>query len=187
MTFLSGIGLIILRTVAGLLLGLFVLRVLLPLSGARFRNPICQLIYQLTNPLLVPMTRLLPNWRGLSVAGAVLAWLLAVLVNALVLLLLDSAVTLPLMLWLGTATLVQFVLMLYFWTIIVYALLSFFSPDPRHPVVELLAVLATPVLRPFRRLPPHLSGIDLSPLWALLTLRLLQYTLAYIGLGSTLF
>lgn len=187
MNFLSGIGLIIVQTLSGLLLGVVVLRVLLPLSGARFRNPICQLIYQLTNPLLVPMTRLLPNWRGLSVAGVVLAWLLAVMLNALILLLLGSALTLPLTLWLGTTTLIQFVIGLYFWTIIIYALLSFFSPDPRHPVVELLAVLATPVLRPFRRLPPQLPGIDLSPLWALLTLRLLQYTLAYIGLGSTLF
>lgn len=187
MGFLSGFGLIIMQAVAGLVLGLVVLRVLLPLSGARFRNPICQLIYQLTNPALVPLTRLLPNWRGVSVAGVVLAWLLAVLLNAIVLLLVGQPPSLALLAWLGVATLVQFVLLLYFWTIIIYALLSFFAPDPRHPMVELLTVLATPVLRPFRRLPPHLPGIDLSPLWALLTLRLLQYTLAYIGLASTLF
>ena len=187
MGFLSGIGLIVVRTLAGLLLGLIVLRVLLPLSGARFRNPICQLIYQLTNPLLVPMTRVLPNWRGISVAGVVLAWLLALGINALLLLLIGTQPTLLLTAWLGLTTLIQFVLVLYFWTIIIYALLSFFSPDPRHPVVELLAVLAIPVLRPFRRLPPQLPGIDLSPLWALLALRLLQYTLAYISADSALF
>lgn len=186
MNYLSGVGLIIVQLIASLLLGLLVLRVLLPLVGAPFRNPLCQLIYQTTNPILTPLTRLIPNWRGLSVAGVLLAWATAcLLVWVLVTL---QGVPLPALtvLLLGSASLLHFVLSLYFWSIMIFALMSFLAPDPRQPLVQVLAALVQPILRPLRRLPPRIPGIDLSPLWALLILRLIQYSLNYAGLLSML-
>ena len=79
MGYFGGVGLILLQAAFGVLMFVAVLRVLLPLSGARFRNPICQLIYKATNPVLVPLTRAIPNFRGVSVAGILLAWIIALL------------------------------------------------------------------------------------------------------------
>jgi YggT family protein len=181
MNFFGGAGLIVIQALAGLILGIAILRVVLPLSGARFRNPLCQLIYQLTNPILVPLTRLIPNWRSISVAGVLLAWLLSLLITAAVLALIGAPFDLLSLLWFGTATLVHAVLSLYFWAILIAAIMSLFSPDRSNPLVELLTVLVNPVLKHFRRLPPRLQGIDLSPMWALLLIRLVQYTLSYVG------
>jgi YggT family protein len=186
MGYLSGAGLIVIQALSGLVLGLFVLRVLLPLAGARFRNPICQMIYQVTNPIMVPLTRVVPNWRSISMAGVLLSWLLACLISAMILWLIGMPVTLLNVALFGTATLIHFVLNVYFWTILISALMSLFSPDRGHPLVELINVLVNPVLRHFRRLPPHFQGIDLSPLWALLLIRLIQYTLSYVGFTGLL-
>lgn len=182
MGYLGGVGSIIAQAIFGLLLLVFVLRVLLPLAGARFRNPICQLIYRVTNPVLVPLTRVLPNVRGLSTAGVLVALLIALLNVAVVVMLSGAKIGFLQVLIIGFGLLLHFVLSLYFWTIIIRALMSFFSPDMGNPAVEVLHDLTEPVLRPFKLLPPRGLGIDLSPLWACLAIRLVQYTLIYIGL-----
>ena len=182
MGYLGGVGTIVVQAVFGLLLFVAVLRVLLPLCGARFRNPICQLVYKVTNPVLVPLTRVLPNVRGVSTAGILLALVIAILNVALVVLLNGSTVGPLAILVVGFGMLLHFVLSLYFWAIIIRALMSFFSPDMGNPAVEVLHDLTQPVLKLFQRLPPRGMGIDLSPLWACLAIRLVQYTLVYIGL-----
>jgi YggT family protein len=69
---------------------------------------------------------------------------------------------------------------LYMWAIIIRALLSFVSPDPYNPVVRFLHRITEPVLKPLRALaPPHKIGIDLSPLFAVLLIQLIAYTLRY--------
>lgn len=186
MGYFGGIGLILVQAVFGLLLFVAVLRVVLPLSGARFRNPICQLIYKTTNPVLVPLTRAIPNFRGVSSAGILLAWLVCLLGIGLLVLLTGSTVGAVAVVLLSVELLVYFVLALYFWMIIIRAVMSFFSPDMRNPAVEVLHDLTDPVLRPFQKLPPRGAGIDLSPLYACVAIRIAQFTLttlgAYLGL-----
>jgi len=65
---------------------------------------------------------------------------------------------------------------LYTWVIIIRALLSWVSPDPRNPLVQLLVRLTEPVLGPLRSLvPPRLlRGIDVSPLIAILLVQVIR-------------
>ncbi len=181
MGYFGGVGLILLQAAFGVLMFVAVLRVLLPLSGARFRNPICQLIYKATNPVLVPLTRAIPNFRGVSVAGILLAWIIALLGLVLLVVLSRSAVGAPVVLMLSVELLAYFVLALYFWMIILRAVMSFFSPDMGSPAVEVLHALTEPVLKPFQKLPPRNAGIDLSPLYACVAIRIAQYTLTSFG------
>lgn len=65
----------------------------------------------------------------------------------------------------GTSWVLGVVLNLYIWIIIIRALISWVSPDPYNPVVQILYRLTEPVLKPLRRhLPISGMGIDLSPL-----------------------
>ncbi len=72
--------------------------------------------------------------------------------------------------------LVNVALTLYMWIIIARALVSWVNPDPYNPIVRFLYRATEPVLAPFRRLlPPYRTGgIDLSPLWVLLIIYILQ-------------
>ncbi|HNX95781.1 MAG TPA: YggT family protein [Holophaga sp.] len=54
------------------------------------------------------------------------------------------------------------------------AILSWFNPDPRHPVIRGIQAIVDPILRPIRAIIPPMGGFDLSPLIAFLVLRLLQ-------------
>ena len=78
---------------------------------------------------------------------------------------------------------------LYSWVIIIRALISWVSPDPYNPIVQILVKLTEPVLRPLRKLVPprKLGGIDLSPLLALLAIQFVKNFLLYsLGFGPRL-
>ncbi len=172
MGYVANAGAILVEVLFGLLIGLFVLRVLLQLVRANFYNPICQFFYKATNPVLMPMRRLLKPWRGFDLAAigialllcAIKVWLLAAL----------SGFSLPPLatLVLAIAALLDFLLYLYFWLIIVRIVASFFATDSYHPVFPLLMQLTEPVLAPLRRVLPPLGPFDLSPLVATLLMLL---------------
>jgi YggT family protein len=66
-----------------------------------------------------------------------------------------------------------FVLVLF-----LYVILSWFSPDPRNPLVQLLTLIALPMLEPIRRVIPPVGGvIDLSPIVAMVALQIVNYVL----------
>lgn len=61
-----------------------------------------------------------------------------------------------------------------FWILILArVILSFIRIDPYHPLVRLVYDLTEPILAPIRRILPPMSGLDFSPLIALLLLQLL--------------
>ncbi len=79
---------------------------------------------------------------------------------------------------LGIARVLDILLELYMWIIIIRALISWVNPDPYNPIVQVLARITEPVLRPIRKLAPtYKVGIDLSPLIATLIIIFLQYAL----------
>ena len=64
---------------------------------------------------------------------------------------------------------------LYTWIIIAAALISWVSPNPYNPIVQLLRRLTEPVLQPIRRmLSRYQTGIDFSPLIAILIIQFVQ-------------
>jgi len=178
MLYLASAGQILIRFVFGALVAIVVARVLLQLARANFYNPICQFLYKLTNPLLIPLHRLLPNWRNLDLAGVLVAWLLCALESVLLLALAGRAPGLVGLALLALGELVDFVLVFVFAVVLVRAILSFFSVDRANPVVPLLYQLSEPVLRPVRKRLPALGGIDFSPAIAGLALMLARVLVA---------
>ncbi len=71
--------------------------------------------------------------------------------------------------------------------IIARAILSWVSPDPYNPIVRIINQLSEPVLFPIRRHVPYFSGIDLSPIIALMVIYFLDIflvqTLHRMGAG----
>jgi YggT family protein len=153
----------------------FLLRVLLQLVRADFRNPLAQAVIALTNWLVMPLRRLLPPIGRFDTASFV-ALLLVQFVAALLLFRLRTGALYPFLPLAGEAlrALALSTLLLFTVLIFVYALLSFLSPGARSPATALLTALCEPVLGPLRRVLPVLGGIDFSPLVAIVGLQALR-------------
>jgi YggT family protein len=157
----------IVDTLLRLLLLVFLLRVLLQLSRADFRNQISQAVVRITNPLVLPLRRILPPIGKLDTASIV-----AVLIVAFAAIAIQYGLRgfLPpnAFVWIHAVVLeiARMTLWTYFYAILIYALLSMIAPGGYSPMQSLLAALCEPVLRPFRRFIPPIAGLDLSPLWA---------------------
>ena len=75
---------------------------------------------------------------------------------------------------------VTFVNLLYwaFWILILArVILSFTNMNPYHPIRRTVYDLTEPILAPIRRFLPPTSGLDFSPLLALLMLELVRMLL----------
>ena len=172
MSYFANAGQILIEVIFGLAVLLFVLRVLLQLVRANFYNPICQFVYKATNPVLMPMRRVLKPLRNLDSAGAVVAFLLECLKIWLLVAVAGRALGPAATLVLGFADLLSMLVGLYFALILARVILSWVGRDSYHPIVPLIAQLTQPVIAPLRRVLPDLGGFDLSPMMAMVLLML---------------
>ncbi len=161
----------LLTTLIGLYILAVMLRFLLGLVRADFYNPVSQFLVRVTNPPLVPMRKLIPTLGKFDTAAVVLMLLLQLLSLGIVVLLHGVQVSLFTLLSLTVLKLVMMVINVFLVAIIVQVVLSWVSPGTYSPVNAVLYSLTNPVLQPFRRIIPPLSGIDLSPLFALIALQ----------------
>ncbi len=172
MGYLANAGQILIDFAFGALIALFVLRVLLQCVHANFYNPICQFLYKVTNPLLMPLRRVIPSWRNLDLAGVVIAWLLTAFKLVLLYATLGVALGLAGLALMALADLIGFVLMIYLGLILARVVLSFLNTDNRHPLIPLIIQLTNPILKPIQRHLPVFGGIDFSPVAAWLIILL---------------
>lgn len=171
----------IINVVLGLYTAAVMLRFLLQWTRADFYNPICQAIVKITNPLLLPLRRIVPGWRGLDFAAVALVVILQIVNVALVMVIVGLSTDALLFIW-WTFLKILFVLVnLYFVTILVEAILSWVNPGHRHPLLGVLWSLNAPLLKPARRLIPPLGGLDFSPLVILILLQVINILLPLPG------
>lgn len=151
------------------------LRLLMQLVRADFRNPLARAIVQLTNPLILPLRKILPPVRRIDTASVV-AILAVTAVKVVVgqLLLFSSLSTPELLLRELLIETLDLVLATYLFVIFLNAILSFLAPENYSPAQSLLNSICEPVLRPIRRHIPSVAGLDLSPLWALIAIQALR-------------
>ena len=155
------------------------LRLLLQWVRADFYNPVCQFLVKVTNPLLVPLRRVLPSIGRLDTAAVVLMLVLEVLGVWLVTRINDVEMGPAALAVFSITKLLMTLLWTYFFLIIVMVILSWVGRGLRHPVIPLVFQLTDPVLRPLRRVIPPIAGIDLSPLIALIGIRFLIMLLGF--------
>ncbi len=61
-----------------------------------------------------------------------------------------------------------------FWAVLIRVILSWVAPDPYNPMVRIIVQITEPIMAPVRKLLPPMGGFDLSPLFVLLGIQLLQ-------------
>lgn len=160
----------LIQTVFGFYILAVMLRFLLQCVRADFYNPLVQFLVRITNPLLLPLRRFVPGYRGLDLASVVLAFALQLLEVLLVTALFGRSLDIGGVLLVTVMELLKLLINIYLWGVIIQAVLSWINPDPRHPAARVLAQLTAPLLRPAHRLLPPVSGVDLSPVLVVVAL-----------------
>ncbi len=156
----------IVDTLLWLLTLAFVLRLLLQLVRADFRDPMADAVVRVTNWLIRPLRRVLPPMGKVDTATVVSVLAVAAASTAVALAFSGSRLADPLMFMRITIVgLADLVLRIYLFAMLLYWLTSFVSPGGYSPGVRLLAQLCEPVLKPVRRVIPPIGQIDFSFLW----------------------
>lgn len=166
-------GLFLIQFLVGLVIFALMLRFLLRATYADWHHPIVKFIAKVTNPLCAPLNKVLPakgrwDWSAIGTAIIIQA-LFIVLIGWLT----DRAFGVPFIALASVTEIANQLLDMMFWLIIIQAVLSWVSQG-YNPNTAIFDQLTQPILAPFRRLIPPISGLDLSPLVAIVAIKLFQ-------------
>lgn len=172
-------------------------RFLMQAVRADYYNPLSQFVVKVTDPVLIPLRRLIPGFGGYDIAALVLC-LSVIFLKLMVfkLLGLDRVGVAGYLIAVSSSGLVQLLIMSFVDLInllfnifivgaIILAIMSWIVPDPRHPAYALLGSLINPLLTPVKRLVPPIGGLDLSVLVLILGLSAIK--MLVVGLLVRLF
>jgi len=167
-------GQFLIDTLFSLYILTFMLRFLFQWARADFYNPVSQFLVKVTNPLLVPVRRIIPGLFGLDMAALLIMFLLGFIKLSLIVLIQGGAILPAAFAVYTVAELIQQAIYIFMFTIFVQVILSWVNPHSYNPVTSLLYSLNQPLLRPAQRLLPDMGGLDLSPMLVLIVLQLLR-------------
>jgi YggT family protein len=163
----------LIETLFQLYLAALILRILLEAFRADYYNPVCQALIKVTDPLVRPLSKLIPRVGPVSLAAIVLLYALELVLLLILMAIGGWSMDPSVLLLLALLRLVRMLLVLYLVLIIVNVILSWVGQNFRHPIVPLIYQLTEPVLAPIRRVLPPLGGFDLSPLVAIIVIQFL--------------
>lgn len=163
------------QTLGSLYLLVVLLRFILQLVRADFYNPLSQFIVRATQPLLKPLRKVVPGLGGLDLAALVLALLIQLILVAIIIKLMGYALPniAQLLIWSVIGVTALF-LKIFFFALIISVILSWVAPQSNNPAAMMVQQLCEPVLAPIRGILPSMGGLDLSPIFAFIALRLID-------------
>ncbi len=171
------VGLLLINAIAGFFLFIVVLRFMLQAVRADFYNPISQFLVKASNPLLVPIRKIVPGFAGFDMAALVLILLIQLVAITLSLLAAGWPLPIPNMLiWAVLGTIGLF-LKLYFWGILIIVISSWIAPQSSNPALLLIRQLVEPLTSRIRKILPDMGGLDLSPIVIFLVIQVCQVIL----------
>ncbi len=161
-------------TLFDLYLMVAILRVWLQLVRADFYNPVSQFVVKATNPIVVPLRRVIPGFAGIDWAGVLLVLLIGFAKISTLQLMFGQGFPAQEIAIASLISVVKEVFSLMFWVMIIRAILSWISQG-YNPIEALLHQLTEPLLAPVRKFIPPIGGLDLSMIVFLIGLQFVQF------------
>ena len=185
---INEISLYLIQTATGIYLLIMLLRFILQLVLADFYNPISQFLVRATNPLVLPLRRLLPARGRFDPASLILAILIQWL--GIIALLWMSGAALPaisLMLAWSVVGVLGLLVKIYFFALLGMIILSWIAPGASNPAVYLMYQITEPLMAPFRSVLPAMGGLDFSPILVFILINIVQIALRNVAEGLGLY
>jgi YggT family protein len=169
-------GKLIVDVAFGIVVYSLLIRFLMQLLRAPFRNPVGQAAVALTDWIVKPLRKVLPGVGGIDWATLIPAYLFQVLWLLALYALFGRGFTLGgagvvFVLAVAALELVKTAIWILIVVVVLQAILSWVAPD--GPLAGLLNAMTFPFLRPLRRYIPPIGGaLDLTPLILIVLLQL---------------
>ena len=182
MSVLNSSAALIFNALGGLYLLAILLRFLLQIAKADFYNPVSQTVIRLTDPAVKLFRSFIPGYLGIDFSSLILA--LVVEAAAICVLILLYGGGIPGIRFIVTwafVGVIYFTINIYYYAIIASIIMSFVmlfsgSVNP-HPILQLIWQLTEPVMAPVRKVVPPIGGLDFSPIFIFIIIRLIQNAL----------
>lgn len=182
---LSALG-FILGTILNLYALIVALRFVMQVVRADYYNPVAQFVVKATDPLLLPLRRVVPSILRYDTASLLLCF--GVLLLKLILFKLASLGFVPaigrslpvdgvpvvLLAIVALIDLIHLMFNIFIYACVIQAILSWIPNASGNPAQALLSAITRPVLEPVRRFIPPMGGFDLSVLVAIIGMFALQ-------------
>lgn len=158
------------------------IRFVMQVVRADYYNPLAQAVVKLTDPLLVPLRRVIPSVKRYDTASLLLVFavlLLKILVfkilslGAVPVIGINTLVSqLPMIkiVLLGVLDVIHLFFNVFIFALIIQAILSWIPNSGGNPVHGMVSSIGSPVLKPLRNLIPPLGGIDLTVFFTIIGL-----------------
>ena len=166
-------GFFLFKTVLGIFSLAFLLRFYLQIVRATPGNPLSIFVCAITDFAVIPTRRYVPGWLGYDLSTFLLALLTEMLLLSLILILsgidfkTSSLMTALTIFCLSSVSLAKMFVYIIIMVTFAQAILSWVNPY--SPIISLLAAMSSPFLDIFRRRFKPVGGVDLSPLFLLVT------------------
>ncbi len=171
----------LLDAVASFFCTLFLLRFMMQAMRVSFAGQIGDFIVKLTNWAVKPLRSFIPGLGGYDWASLIAALGMQLALSGILLGLAGPAITADggtialMVVWFAVRAVLRLAVYILIGALILQAVLSWINPY--SPLAAPAYQLTRPILEPIRRILPTISGIDLSPLVAIL---LLQVVLMFL-------
>lgn len=152
-----------------------VLRMLFYSFAVDARHPFCQLLLKVTNPLVLPIRKIVPKNRYFDFSTLILLLLVEVLKYELLSYLQTGYVFgIGQLLVIIPCDIIIQTCWLLFYSLLIMVILSFIAPNLRHPFVDVIHMLSAPPARLGRKFIPSTGGFDFGPFVALVVLKVIE-------------
>lgn len=165
------------QAIIGFALYIVLIRFWMQWVRADFRNELGQFIITVTNPLVIPLRKVIPSYKTLDTSTVLLAYAICILKIFALLALAGTGMSITNYLIMGVGLFIKASIYLFLAAIFIQIIASWISPQSYHPIVSVARSIGEPLLAPARRIIPAIGGLDLSPIVVIL---FLQFTLRLI-------
>jgi len=155
---------------------ILIIRVWLQWVKADFYNPLSQFIVKVSNPLVVPLRKVIPGLGGLDLATILVAYIIATLKFVTLAALSGESLGI-LAFYIGLLVLLKQAGFLLFVIMIILAIMSWVVQG-YNATLMVLSQLTEPFLNPIRKIIPNMGGLDLSMLVAFLAMNVINILLS---------
>jgi YggT family protein len=166
----------LLRFVFDALLMILIMRVWLQWVKADFYNPLSQFVVKVSNPLVVPLRRIIPGFGGIDLSTILIAYAVGTLKFVTLAALAGESLGL-LAFYIGLLVLLKQAGFLLFIIMIVMAIMSWVVQG-YNATLMVFSQLTEPFLNPIRKIIPNMGGLDLSMLVAFLAMNVINILLS---------